>query len=160
VAPAKSADTKSVAAPVKSADAKPATTPAKAADAKPAVTPVKSTDTKSAVIPAKSAVAAAQPAAGKSSPPAKSSASGTDAKQAYVVQLAAFTDDKGANALSGKLKKAGYPAYTELVTTSQGALWRVRVGPYASREEANAARDRLKREGQNGIVSTASPRAT
>jgi cell division protein FtsN len=32
-------------------------------------------------------------------------------------------------------------------------LWRVRVGPYATRDEANTARDRLKREGQSGIVA-------
>jgi membrane protein required for colicin V production len=46
------------------------------------------------------------------------------------VQLAAFSDDKGANALAGRLKRAGYAAYTEPVKTSKGTLWRVRVGPY------------------------------
>ena len=40
----------------------------------------------------------------------------------FSVQLAAFADDKGANALSNKLKKAGYPAYTEPLTTSKGTL--------------------------------------
>ena len=67
-----------------------------------------------------------------------------------------FADDKGANALANRLKKAGHPAFTEPVTTSRGTLWRVRVGPYATRDEANTARDRLKREGQNGIVATRS----
>ena len=37
--------------------------------------------------------------------------------EGYVVQLAAFTDDNGANALANRLKKAGYPAYTEPVET-------------------------------------------
>jgi DedD protein len=83
----------------------------------------------------------------------------TDAKSdgagAFSVQLAAFSDDKGANALSNKLKKAGYPAYTEPLTTSKGTLWRVRVGPYASRDAATTSRDKLKGEGYNGIVASA-----
>jgi DedD protein len=72
------------------------------------------------------------------------------------VQLAAFADDKGANALAGRLKRAGYPAYTEPLKTSRGTLWRVRVGPYQSRESANGVREKLKSEGQNGIVAAAS----
>ena len=71
----------------------------------------------------------------------------------FAVQLAAFADDKGANALAGRLKKAGYAAYTEPLKTSKGTLWRVRVGPYSSREAALAARDKLKGEGQSGIVA-------
>ena len=75
------------------------------------------------------------------------------ASGSYVVQLAAFADDKGANALANKLKKAGHAAYTEPLATSRGTLWRVRVGPFPTREAANAARDQLKSEGQNGIVT-------
>ena len=76
-------------------------------------------------------------------------------RDGYAVQLAAFADDKGANALAGRLKKSGYPAYTEAFKTSRGTLWRVRVGPYASRDAAGGVRDRLKAEGQNGIVAPA-----
>ncbi len=71
------------------------------------------------------------------------------------MQLAAFSDDKGANALAGKLKKSGYAAYVEPVQTSRGTLWRVRVGRYAASRDAAAARDKLKAEGQNGIVAAA-----
>jgi DedD protein len=71
------------------------------------------------------------------------------------VQLAAFSDDKGANALANRLKRSGYPAYTEPLTTSRGTLYRVRVGPYASRDAAGTVRDKLKSEGQNGIVAPA-----
>ena len=69
------------------------------------------------------------------------------------MQLAAFSDDKGANALAGRLKRAGYTAYTEPVKSAKGTLYRVRVGPYASKDAATAARDRLKGEGQDGIVA-------
>jgi DedD protein len=76
-------------------------------------------------------------------------------KEGFSVQLAAFADDKGANALANKLKRAAYPAYTEPLTTSKGTLWRVRVGPYPSREAAIDVRDKLKGEGYSGIVAVA-----
>jgi DedD protein len=87
--------------------------------------------------------------------PAKATAAHAagNAHEGFAVQLAAFSDDKGANALAHRLNKAGYSAYTEPLKTSKGTLWRVRVGPYASREAALAARDKLKREGHSGIVA-------
>jgi DedD protein len=84
--------------------------------------------------------------------PAAAPANAVPAKDAHVVQLGAFTDDKGANALAGRLAKAGYPAYVEPVATSRGPIWRVRVGPYATRDAAVQARDRLKLDGHAGIV--------
>jgi len=75
--------------------------------------------------------------------------------ESFSVQLAAFADDKGANALANKLKRATYPAYTEPLTTSKGTLWRVRVGPYPSRDAAVEIRDKLKSEGYSGIVAVA-----
>jgi len=92
--------------------------------------------------------AKAPPAATKE--PAKDHASGD-----FAVQVFAFSDDKGANSLVNKLKGKGFPAYSEPVNTSRGTLWRVRVGPYVSRETAGAARDKLKVEGYNGIVAAA-----
>ena len=76
-------------------------------------------------------------------------------REGFSVQLAAFADDKGANALANKLKRAAYPAYTEPLTTSKGTLWRVRVGPYPSRDAAIDVRDKLKGEGYSGIVAVA-----
>ena len=96
----------------------------------------------------------------KSAPEAKPGTSAPVAVAAaptngFVVQLAAFADDKGANALANKLKRANYAAYVEPVTTSRGTLWRVRVGGYASRTDADAARTKLKDEGYSGIVAPA-----
>ena len=76
-------------------------------------------------------------------------------REGYAVQLAAYSDDKGANALATRLKRSGYPAYTEPLKTSRGTLWRVRVGPYSSRDAATGVRDKLKAEGQSGIVALA-----
>ena len=39
--------------------------------------------------------------------------------------------------------------------TSRGTLWRVRVGGYGSRPDADAARTKLKGEGYSGIVAPA-----
>ena len=73
--------------------------------------------------------------------------------EGFAVQIAAFTDDKGANALAAKLKKAGYAStYTEPAETSRGTMWRVRVGGFATRPDAEAARAKLKAEGWNGLV--------
>ncbi|MEP7183454.1 MAG: SPOR domain-containing protein [Betaproteobacteria bacterium] len=114
---------------------------------------------KPSVVTAKSAPAVAtpaSPAAAATETKAKAEpATAPAAGNGFVVQLAAFADDKGANALANKLKKAGYAAYVEPVQTSRGTLWRVRVGGYAARADADAARVELKGEGYSGIVAAA-----
>jgi DedD protein len=102
---------------------------------------------------AEEAAAAKAPAPVKAETPSKSADSAAPpSRGGFAVQLAAFSDDKGANALSNKLKRAGFPAFTEAISTSRGTLWRVRVGPYPTRESAAQSRDKLKAEGHAGIV--------
>jgi DedD protein len=87
-------------------------------------------------------------------PQATARADGAGAPAAYVVQIAAFSDRYGANSLATKLKHDGFPGYTEVVTTGKGTtLHRVRVGPYASREAADAALVKLKAAGFSGMVT-------
>ena len=101
--------------------------------------------------PASSGSAASTAATSKSAAPPSTPAPKADG--GYAIQLAAFSDDKGANALAGRLKRAGYTAYTEPVKNAKGVtLYRVRVGPYASKDAAAAAHDKLKGEGQDGNV--------
>jgi len=135
------ADAKVAAAP----DANSETKPTAKVETKAAPATESSSDPKpslAAVNPAPAATSDAPPAA-----PAKA--------DGFVVQLAAFADDKGANALANKLKRSGYAAYVQPVETSRGTLWRVRVGGYASKPEADAARVTLKGEGYNGITAPA-----
>lgn len=102
--------------------------------------------------PSKADAAASSSTAAKSVAPVTiTAAPGGD----FAVQVYAFSDAYGANSLVGKLKRAGYPAYSEQASTSKGTLWRVRIGPFASRESASSARDKLKGEGYNGIVAAA-----
>jgi DedD protein len=72
----------------------------------------------------------------------------------FVVQLAAFADAKVALSLASKLKSAGFPAYTEASKTRQGTVRRVRVGPYASRQVADAELAKLNAAGYHGGVTT------
>ena len=64
--------------------------------------------------------------------------------ESFVVQLGAFSNAANARALQKKLQDNKFKAYTELVKNSAGDRTRVRVGPYASRDAAEKARDRLK----------------
>ena len=118
--------------------------------AAPTAEPPKAGDATTATKVAEPVKPAALPKAADAPKAAEPAAAG-----AYSVQLAAFADDKGANSLAAKLKRAGHPAYTEPYETSRGRVWRVRVGPYPSREAAEVARVMLKAEGQNGILAAA-----
>jgi len=71
----------------------------------------------------------------------------------FVVQLAALADAKAAAALASKLKSAGFPAYTETLKTHQGTVRRVRVGPYATREAADAQLAKVNAAGFRGVVA-------
>jgi len=54
----------------------------------------------------------------------------------FAVQLGAFGQAADANALRDKVRAAGFSAFVEQVRTDGGTLNRVRVGPVASRAEA------------------------
>lgn len=80
---------------------------------------------------------------GKSTTPAaKASADGK-----FFVQAAAPRSESAASELAARLKKSGLPAFTERVQASDGTRWRVRVGPYTTRAEAERARARLRELG-------------
>lgn len=68
----------------------------------------------------------------------------------FVVQAAAPASEKAARELADRLKKSGYTSYTEKVETKDGTRYRVRVGPYATRDDADKARARLKSQGISG----------
>jgi DedD protein len=70
------------------------------------------------------------------------------ASDTFVVQLAALSDAAKANALRVRATKAGLPAYTD----KAGALTRVRVGPFTSREAAVAASVKLAEKGMSGQI--------
>jgi DedD protein len=68
----------------------------------------------------------------------------------FLVQVAALTTQEKINELQGKLKKAGFTVSTQKVATASGTSTRIRVGPFASKEEADKAIARLKKLDLNG----------
>lgn len=65
----------------------------------------------------------------------------------FFVQAAAPRNEQSARDLAARLKAAGLPSFTERVQASDGPRYRVRVGPYASRADAERARARLRELG-------------
>lgn len=90
------------------------------------------------------------PAPAKTEPaPAKS----TNAQPGkYVVQVVALSDAAKAKQMQQAILKTGVKAYTEVVKTARGDVTRVRAGPYATREAAEKAQQKLKGAGFDGKV--------
>jgi cell division septation protein DedD len=64
----------------------------------------------------------------------------------YNIQIEAVMDKSGADEMVSRLKGLGYNAQ-EVKTALNGGVWyRVRVGPYASADEANAAQNQLREQ--------------
>lgn len=70
----------------------------------------------------------------------------------YSIQVAALSSQDKVNELRGKLKAAGIASQTQKVPTASGERIRVRVGPFASKEEAEKMRARLVKLGLNGSL--------
>jgi DedD protein len=90
---------------------------------------------------------AAAPAAAPAPPPASSS--GASKSGVWAVQVVALTDRAAATAVVQRLTAKGYPAF--LVNPQSGAPvqnYKVQVGRYADRAEAEQIKTRLKREEQ------------
>lgn len=72
----------------------------------------------------------------------------------WVVQLGAYRDQANVRNLTAKLKQQGYNFYTETLPSPDGSSkTRVRAGPFASKEAAETARERIKRIGVDGVVA-------
>jgi cell division septation protein DedD len=62
----------------------------------------------------------------------------------FAVQVGAFADNRGAERLADDLKAKGFHAYVTPAAKVGQARWRVRVGPFSRREDAEQAAGRLK----------------
>lgn len=72
----------------------------------------------------------------------------------YLLQAAALGSESAARELAERLKKAGFASFTERTDTKDGVRYRVRLGPFATRDEAERARVRLRAIGVNASVVT------
>ena len=65
----------------------------------------------------------------------------------FVVQVGAFSDTARAHEVRLKLEHAGLKTYTQVAETKDGRKTRVRVGPFASKAEADKAAAKIKKLG-------------
>ena len=79
----------------------------------------------------------AAPAAAVTPPPAAKAGG-------YILQAGSFRSATDADGLKAQLALLGYQASVQTVTINQDTYHRVRVGPYADRVSADAARERLR----------------
>ncbi len=65
----------------------------------------------------------------------------------FALQVAALSSVGAANQLVARLKKAGFVAYVEPIKTAEGPRHRVRIGPFANRDDAQKAGEKLRAAG-------------
>lgn len=118
-------------------------------DAKPAEAPKAKSEGKAPE--AKAPEAKGEPAAGnEEAERVKAILSGSTE---FVVQLGVFSEAANARKIQARAKAQGYNSFTEAVDTSKGRKTRVRAGPFATREAAEQALEKLRKSGLNGIVA-------
>jgi cell division septation protein DedD len=127
-----------------------------ALDDEPVATPVgtKPVETKPAAPkPVASVPAVSKPIASKPAPAVPKPAAPAAADVGFAVQLAAFSKPADAIALRDRARAAGFSAFTETVPTDKGNLVRVRIGPVASRAEAERLQAQVQAKlGLAGVV--------
>lgn len=100
--------------------------------------------------PAKQPAAASkpQPNVKKPAPPKAADKPASVVAEGFVVQVGAYSNADTVKQELDKLKQWGFKAYTE----KAGGMIRVRVGPYAGREQAEKAREQLEKHGLQPVV--------
>ncbi|MFI5328730.1 MAG: SPOR domain-containing protein [Candidatus Rokuibacteriota bacterium] len=84
-------------------------------------------------------------------PPSVTPAVAKETRRTFTVQIAAFKNAKQAGQLAARVKKDGYPADVRRIEAS-AVPYVVRIGGYASREQAESAREALARKGFKGFI--------
>lgn len=69
----------------------------------------------------------------------------------YVILIGAFSNAANVKQLQGKLGEQGIRVFTESIES--GKKTRVRAGPFASREAAEKAAEKMKQIGVNGVIA-------
>lgn len=72
----------------------------------------------------------------------------------YVLQVGAFAEASAARETRLKVEKLGLKTYTQVADTPAGSRIRVRVGPFATRDEADKALAKARSAGLAGVVLT------
>ena len=70
----------------------------------------------------------------------------------FSVQIGVFTDAANVQQLQAKVTAQGLQSFTENLATPKGPKIRLRAGPFADRDAAEKAQEKLKAAGLGGIV--------
>jgi len=136
--------------------------PTRTAEPTPAATPPAPRAKREPTAPAAAATPPARVSPDSEAARAKALLEGRSAKtppaqatgQRYVVQVGAFADAAAAGEMRRKVEKLGLDTYTQAINTSAGQRIRVRVGPFASRDEAEKALAKTRAAGLSAVVLT------
>lgn len=134
--------------PALAEDAVPDATPAEAAQSRPEAAPAETAPTTAGPTKPPAPAVAPQPVAAAPATPAEAARVGAGD---IVVNVGSFASEAGAKALAAKLRAAGLPVISEKVQIASGPATRLRVGPFASRSAAEAAR--LRADSISGSAS-------
>ena len=63
----------------------------------------------------------------------------------YIVQFGAYAENDKAQEARRKVESTGLKTYTHVIETKEGRRIRARVGPFASKAEAEQAADKIKK---------------
>lgn len=77
-------------------------------------------------------------------PPAPAVAAATAKDGRFVVQVGAYSDADALREARLKVERLGLKTYTQVVETDAGKRTRVRIGPFATREDAERAAAKIK----------------
>jgi len=124
---------------------KPVEKPAEKPVAKPVEKPVEKPVAKPDDAKRAAAILAGQAGGGEAKPAAKGGE--------YLVLIGAFANEANVKNLKSKLAEQGIKTYSEPLDTPQGTKTRVRAGPFASREAAEKALEKMQRIGVSGVIS-------
>ena len=75
-------------------------------------------------------------------------------EQRFVIQVGAFADAEAARETRKNVEKLGLKTYTQVAQTAAGNRIRVRVGPFSSRGDAEAALAKAKAAGLSAVLLT------
>lgn len=71
----------------------------------------------------------------------------------YVILIGAFANPANVKQLQSKIDELSIKTFTEPLDSPQGKKTRVRAGPFANREAADKALEKLQRIGVSGVVA-------
>ncbi len=92
------------------------------------------------------APAAAPPPVPAADPPARTAPPPSSSDEGFAVQVTALREKKDAEAIARRLASRGYEAYVLDAEPGQAPLYRVRVGSFADRADAERVLRRLEQE--------------